>query len=123
MGTRNPLADSFAQDIDSTELLVEGASQLLVNRDFEAREDIQAVLALAADNRVDATSAKTAARNTVNLAQELTTIGAGRTYLVVFIRDRKIWINAYSVFEYIVDDYWIKLKSTTCNLLGLSGSR
>jgi heat-inducible transcriptional repressor len=38
-------ARSFADDLDSSELLVEGASRLLVHRDFEAREDLQAVLA------------------------------------------------------------------------------
>jgi heat-inducible transcriptional repressor len=44
-------AESFAQDIETTELLVEGASQLLGNRDFEAREDIQAVLATLEEGR------------------------------------------------------------------------
>lgn len=38
-------ARSFSDDLDSTQLLVEGASRLLVHRDFEAREDLQAVLA------------------------------------------------------------------------------
>ena len=77
------------------------------------KQNIQPGLSLSTDNRVNATSAKTATRNAINLAQELTTICTGRTYLVVFIRYRKIGINAYSVFEYIVDDNWIKLKRTS----------
>lgn len=37
-------ADSIPTDLDDTEVLVEGATSLVTRRDFEAREDLQAVL-------------------------------------------------------------------------------
>jgi len=38
-------AESFSENLDSPDLLIDGASRLLAHRDFEAREDLQALFA------------------------------------------------------------------------------